>query len=284
MRNFEANTISVEDVLHTLREYNRDGKYEHAMDHFLTFASELTGLSEDVLLEQMYKRKEQEIDFSKLAFRDFDDTEAPAQFFFEYEVPQEQMRELVGYTGYRLDLCQEFTLVLDVFDRESCSLEAVLTFTDGDERWVDVATSVDDLDTFVEIVRKADSDRAREALKIMGEIIGELEREVPEQARRVNREKLAQYLVEEMIIEFDSPEECMEFFNACDGQNFKSVAEMKEYQGEYGFGLDGKWYHVDFDEALDVCEPLCLEEQIGSAEGDRNIRKTLENGLVDRVR
>lgn len=64
--------------------------------------------------------------------------------------------------------------------------------------------------------------------------------------------KLQEYLKEEMIIEFNSEKECMDYFNLYDGQNFKSVEEMKEYQGVYGFGLDGKWYHISFDEALDV--------------------------------
>ena len=55
-----------------------------------------------------------------------------------------------------------------------------------------------------------------------------------------------------MILEFSSAEECMEYFNTYDSQNFKSVDEMKTFQGKYGFGHEGKWYHISFDEALDV--------------------------------
>lgn len=71
-------------------------------------------------------------------------------------------------------------------------------------------------------------------------------------AANIDIEKLGGYLKEEMILEFDSEKECMDYFNLYDGQNFNSVEEMKEYQGEYGFGLNGKWYHISFDEALNV--------------------------------
>ena len=68
----------------------------------------------------------------------------------------------------------------------------------------------------------------------------------------IDREKLAYFLGAEMITEFESDVECMRHFNVYDYQSFQNVDEMKAYQGEYGFGLDGKWYHIDFDEALDV--------------------------------
>ena len=68
----------------------------------------------------------------------------------------------------------------------------------------------------------------------------------------VNIDKLNEYMEEEMIIEFESAEECMHYFNTYDFQNFKTVEEMKQYQDIYGFGHKGKWYQIDFDEALDV--------------------------------
>lgn len=68
----------------------------------------------------------------------------------------------------------------------------------------------------------------------------------------INIQKLREYLVEEMILEFESPEECMKYFNTYDYQNFKTVEEMKQYQAEYGFGVGAKWYHINVEEALDV--------------------------------
>lgn len=68
----------------------------------------------------------------------------------------------------------------------------------------------------------------------------------------INQKKLKKYLKEERIIEFSSDEECMEYFNTCDGQNFININELKEYQGKYGFNLEGKRYHINYDDALDV--------------------------------
>ena len=68
----------------------------------------------------------------------------------------------------------------------------------------------------------------------------------------IHTDKLRNYLTENMILEFSGPEECLEYFNTYDGQQFASVEEMKAYQGKYGFGIKEKWYHISFDEALDV--------------------------------
>ena len=57
MNNFELNTISINDVIHSLIEYDRNQMYEGMFDHMLTFASELTGISEDTLLAEMDKRR-----------------------------------------------------------------------------------------------------------------------------------------------------------------------------------------------------------------------------------
>ena len=68
----------------------------------------------------------------------------------------------------------------------------------------------------------------------------------------IDLDKLTKHLREDLIIEFDSPQDCMDYFNKYDGKHFKSVDEMKACQDKYGFDLNGKWYHISFDEALDV--------------------------------
>lgn len=68
---------------------------------------------------------------------------------------------------------------------------------------------------------------------------------------KLDAQTIKQYVDEELILEFDSEEEAMEYFNIYDYQNFKSVDEMKEYQGEYGFGFNGKWYHINYDDVLE---------------------------------
>lgn len=71
---------------------------------------------------------------------------------------------------------------------------------------------------------------------------------------KINMEKLEQYLKEDKIMEFDSDEACMKWFNTYDYQKFNTVEEMKTCQGEYGFNIGNKRYHILVDEALDIYE------------------------------
>lgn len=84
-------------------------------------------------------------------------------------------------------------------------------------------------------------------------------------------DKLKAYLEEDLVLEFDSPEECMAYFNTYDSQSFQSVDEMKAYQSEYGFGIGEKWYHINFDEALDVYSRPSLEDRIQNASSRRDL-------------
>lgn len=71
---------------------------------------------------------------------------------------------------------------------------------------------------------------------------------------KINMKKLSQYISTEDILEFNSDQECMDFFNIYDYQNLKSVKEMKIFQGKYGFNIGNKRYHIARDLALDVYE------------------------------
>ena len=73
---------------------------------------------------------------------------------------------------------------------------------------------------------------------------------------RIDEKKLAQYLQEDKILEFNSDKECMEYFNTYDYQNFTTVEEMKQYQGRFGFNIGEKRYHINYEEALDVWEGI----------------------------
>ena len=70
----------------------------------------------------------------------------------------------------------------------------------------------------------------------------------------INIEKLNEYLKSEEILEFNSDEECMEYFYTYDYQDLKSVEEMKSLQGKYGFNIGKKRYHINTENALDVLE------------------------------
>ena len=61
----------------------------------------------------------------------------------------------------------------------------------------------------------------------------------------INLKKLNEYIKSEEILEFDSDEECMEYFNTYDYQDLKSVEEMKSFQGKYGFNIGKKRYNIN---------------------------------------
>lgn len=69
---------------------------------------------------------------------------------------------------------------------------------------------------------------------------------------KINMEKLTKYVERGDILEFQSDQECLEFFNTYDFQNFKTVDEMKSYQEKYGFNIGNKRYHINIESALDV--------------------------------
>lgn len=68
--------------------------------------------------------------------------------------------------------------------------------------------------------------------------------------------KLKQYIEEEKILEFSSDQECMDYFNTYDFQNFKTIEDMKKYQDKYGFNIGTKRYHINTDDALDILDSL----------------------------
>lgn len=68
----------------------------------------------------------------------------------------------------------------------------------------------------------------------------------------INIEKLNEYLKLEEILEFNSDEECMKYFNTYDYQDLKSVEEMISFQGKYGFNIGKRRYHINTEKALDV--------------------------------
>lgn len=69
-------------------------------------------------------------------------------------------------------------------------------------------------------------------------------------------EKLKIYEEAETIMVFDSLEDARNYYNIYDYQNFKSIEEMKAYIAEYGFELDGKWYHINYEFAVKEIQEL----------------------------
>lgn len=79
---------------------------------------------------------------------------------------------------------------------------------------------------------------------------------------RINLEKLNHYLKNGEILEFESDEKCLEYFNVYDHQSFKTIQEMKRYQGKYGFSIGKNRYHINTFNALDVMEDHILDDEL----------------------
>lgn len=75
--------------------------------------------------------------------------------------------------------------------------------------------------------------------------------------KQINLEKLLQYVAEGIILEFESDQACMEYFNTYDYQDLKTEEEMKIFQGIYGFNIGNKRYHINANLALDVYMEEC---------------------------
>jgi len=77
MKNPDINIFSLNDVLHTLRECDRNARYEGMFEQMLTFASELTGISEDALVGSLYQNREKTINIELDIDSDTDRTRNP---------------------------------------------------------------------------------------------------------------------------------------------------------------------------------------------------------------
>lgn len=101
----------------------------------------------------------------------------------------------------------------------------------------------------------------------------------------INIEKLNEYLKSEEILEFNSDEECMEYFYTYDYQDLKSVEEMKSLQGKYGFNIGKKRYHINTENALDVLEDsnFSNEELNIMSDGILSLIENIENLILKYV-
>lgn len=92
------------------------------------------------------------------------------------------------------------------------------------------------------------------------DVIEEIEQDQLDEVDNVklDMEKFNRYLSDDnemcqpMIGCFGTIKEAMRRYKNDDGLRFKSVQEMKDYCDKYYFIYEGKWYHIWFDEALDV--------------------------------
>ena len=147
--------------------------------------------------------------------------------------------------AYYLDTCENRKLLLDVFQTMQISLSNA-----------EVKALIKYLPSMMAIAKtfdhEVDAVEAIVALESLSQKFNWAKTNEDEVEIQVDEDKLRQYIDENMILEFDTAVQCMEYLNLYDYQDFKNTEEMKEYQGEYGFSYNGKWYNIETDDALDV--------------------------------
>lgn len=280
----DAQNISANDVVGVLWEFIRESERSGQQGSLFSFASKLTGIPANELFDEIYQ--DYTLDLNKVVFRDFDDDGLPVEFFFDYEVSQKQREDFVFGLGYLGDTCERVSLYLSLASLDDVVVEALLKFNDGDERRVELDYDRGIVDAFIGVMGRAENERGRDALLAFEAFVDDCLGDVCNGSdRAINREKLKQYLEDEMILEFPSADDCMDYFNSYDHQNFQSVSEMKRFQGMFGFGLDGKWYHISYREAVDVWEPLSFAEKLNEAmQRSRQLCVNEGFGIKDRER
>lgn len=172
-KEFENNNYLEKEVVLNIRvPQNFDEKMELRMDEL--FADVLFDIGCELVDSTEYRDVSipdiEDIDFSMLYFRDYDDTGEPLQFFFGYNVPPAQLQKTVTLWGYKGDLCCDIALCLDLYSPDVCPLEAILTFNDDDQRWLDLRSHRNYLEQLRPIIEHAGNKRSREALQLFQEI------------------------------------------------------------------------------------------------------------------
>lgn len=73
--------------------------------------------------------------------------------------------------------------------------------------------------------------------------------------RRINIGKVNQYVEEDMITEFDSVQEMLDYLNYnCPeiDQEMKNLNDVKDYFQDYYFAINNTHYLIAYDECLDI--------------------------------
>lgn len=126
----------------------------------------------------------QHVNMDMLKFRDYDDTGIPLQFFYGLEEPKDQMQALASFWGYKGSLCKDIEICLDIYSLEECPVEAVLTFEDDEQRWVDLRSKTDYLGKLISLVEDAGTERAKEAIELYNEFKPFLESKIQSASAR----------------------------------------------------------------------------------------------------
>lgn len=97
------------------------------------------------------------LDYTKITFNEIDDTEMPIQVFYNYDVTQTKIEELVEQYAEENEvprgmcLCG-IELVLNIYSKNDFKLEAVCSNDNGEQFWFELDKQFRNVDEFVQLI------------------------------------------------------------------------------------------------------------------------------------
>lgn len=187
------NSLEKEVVLTIRVPKSFDENMERQID--AAFSDVLFNLGCELVNSEEYRNTSvpdiQHVNYMDLKFRDYDDTDIPLQFFYSLESSKEHLQALASFWGYKGDSCRDIEICLDLYSLEECPVEAVLTFDDNEQRWVDLRSKTDYLGKLISIVENAGTERAKEAMELFKEFKPSLEAQIQSASTRASESRPA---------------------------------------------------------------------------------------------
>ena len=97
------------------------------------------------------------LDYTKVTFNELDDTDKPLQVFYNYDLEQSEIDDLLreyatveeipeGVSVQKVELC------LTIYARHDFKLEACCTDTDNNQYWIELDTQFTDADKLISLI------------------------------------------------------------------------------------------------------------------------------------
>lgn len=97
------------------------------------------------------------LDFTKISFNEIDDTDKPLQVFFNYDLSETEIYDLVDEYATEdevpkgMILCS-IELLLSIYSRNDFKLEAVVNNDNGEQFWFELNKQFSNADEFIQLI------------------------------------------------------------------------------------------------------------------------------------
>ena len=97
------------------------------------------------------------LDYTKITFNEIDDTDKPLQVFYNYDLTQTEIEELVEEYATEDEVPEDthlcsIELMLSIYSRNDFKLEAVCNSDDGEQYWIELDRQFRNADEFIQLI------------------------------------------------------------------------------------------------------------------------------------